>query len=283
MAKHVSTTGPRAIAPAKTDWQRTERDIQRRIDQATLGLGCWRDSDMPDWNKVPFSHYVTNVHEWDRNETWVNWATGITIALVAHPAGEAFTRGMPYAWCKTGKRPMEKETFSMEPVFGRFIASTPRGPKVLVRNGVAAVLGKEYDHAYRPVGVVHRDDAYPRSFTPAPIPCEAIRRIQPMHFRTAQDYLRRLDQILCAMAGVVDMTDELADAEKAAGKEDCQARSYRQSRAYEALEPILTDAMRWSGHTREELEAFHQASPSLAYWLERWQADKRADCSSNAA
>ncbi len=283
MAKHVSTTSPRAIAPAKTDWQRTERKIEQHIERSTLGLGRWRDSDMPDWNKVPFSHYVTNVHEWDRNETWVNWATGITIALVAHPAGEAFTRGMPYAWCKTGKRPMEKETFSMEPVFGRFIASTPRGPKVLVRNGVAAVLGKEYDHAYRPVGVVHRDDAYPRSFTPAPIPCEAIRRIQPMHFRTAQDYLRRLDQILCAMAGVVDMTDELADAEKAAGKEDCQARSYRQSRAYEALEPILTDAMRWSGHTREELEAFHQASPSLAYWLERWQADKRADCSSNAA
>ena len=141
MAKHVSTTSPRSIAPAKTDWQRTERDIQRRIEQATLGLGRWRDSDMPRWNKVPFSHYVTNVHEWERNETWVNWATGITIALVVHPAGEAFTRGTPYAWCKTGKRPLEKETFSIEPVFGRFIANTPRGPKVLVRNGVAAVLG----------------------------------------------------------------------------------------------------------------------------------------------
>ena len=35
MAKHVSTTSPRSIAPAKTDWQRTERDIQRRIEQAT--------------------------------------------------------------------------------------------------------------------------------------------------------------------------------------------------------------------------------------------------------
>jgi hypothetical protein len=74
-----------------------------------------------------------------------------------------------------------------------------------------------------------------------------------MHFGTVQDYLRKLDQILCAMAGVVDMTDELADAEKTAGKEeDCQASAYRQSRAYEVLEPILTDAMRWSGHTREE-------------------------------
>jgi hypothetical protein len=28
--------------------------------------------------------------------------------------------------------------------------------------GGAAVLGKDYDHAYRPVGVVHRDDAFPR-------------------------------------------------------------------------------------------------------------------------
>ncbi len=186
---------------------------------------------------------------------------------------------MPYAWCKTGKRPLEKETFSIEPVFGRFIANTSRGPKVLVRNGVAAVLGKEYDHAYRPVGVVHRDEAYPRSFTPAPIPCEAIRRTQPMHFDTVRDYLGRLNQILCAMAGVVDMTDELADAEKAAGKEDCEARAYRQSRAYEALEPILTDAMRWSGHMREEVEAFHKASPSLAYWLERWKDEKRVDCS----
>ena len=78
MAKHVSTTSPRSTASAKTDWQRTERDIQRRIEQATLGRG--RDSDMPDWNKVAFSHYVTNVHEWDRNETWVNWATGIDLA-----------------------------------------------------------------------------------------------------------------------------------------------------------------------------------------------------------
>ncbi len=209
--------------------------------------------------------------------------TGITIALVVHPAGEAFTRGHPYTWCKTGKRPMEKETFSIEPVFGRFIANTSRGPKVLVRYGVAAVLGKEYDHAFRPVGVVHCDGAFPRSFTPAPIPNEAVRRTQPMHFDTVQDYLRRLDQILCAMAGVVDMTDELAGAEKAAGKEDCEARAYRQSRAYEALEPILTDAMRWSGHIREEVEAFHKASPSLAYWLERWHAEKRADGSRMAA
>jgi hypothetical protein len=238
----------------------------------TLGLGRWRDSDMPDWNKVAFSHYVTNVHEWDRNETWVNWATGITIALVVHPAGEAFTRGTPYAWCKTGKRPLEQETFSIEPVFGRFIANTPRGPKVLVRNGVAAVLGKEYDHAYRPVGIVHRDDAFPRSFTPAPIPGEAVREKQPLSFNALQTYLGKLDQILCAMAGVVDMTDELASAEKAAGKDDHQAQAYRQSRAYEALEPILTDAMRWSSTTCEELAHFLNASPALAYWLERWKA-----------
>jgi hypothetical protein len=64
-----------------TAWQRTERDIQRQIEQATLGLGRWRDSDMPDWNKVPFSHYVTNVHEWDRNETWVNWARASRLPL----------------------------------------------------------------------------------------------------------------------------------------------------------------------------------------------------------
>jgi hypothetical protein len=167
---------------------------------------------------------------------------------------------------------MEKETFSIEPVFGRFIANTPRGPKVLVRNGVAAVLGKEYDHAYRPVGLVHRDDAFPRLFTPAPIPCEAVREKQPLSFNALQTYLGKLDQILCAMAGVVDMTDELASAEKAAGKDDHQAQANRQSRAYEALEPILTDAMRWSSQTREELAHFLNASPALAYWLERWQA-----------
>jgi hypothetical protein len=98
-----------------------------------------------------------------------------------------------------------------------------------------------------------------------------------LSFHTVQDYLGRLDQILCAMAGVVDMTDELAGAEKAAGKEDCQARAYRQSRAYEALEPILTDAMRWSGHIREELAHFLKASPALAYWLERQQLDRAAE------
>jgi len=41
--------------------------------------------------------------------------------------------------------------------------------------------------------------------------------------------------------------------------------------------------MRWSGHIREELEAFHKASPSLVYWLERLHAEKRADCSRAAA
>jgi len=34
---------------------------------------------------------------------------------------------------------------------------------------------------------------------------------------------------------------------------------------------------RWTSHTREELEAFHKASPSLAYWLERWKADRPAE------
>ncbi len=41
--------------------------------------------------------------------------------------------------------------------------------------------------------------------------------------------------------------------------------------------------MRWTGHTRDELGHFLNASPSLAYWLERWQADNRAACSQKAA
>jgi hypothetical protein len=60
-------------------------------------------------------------------------------------------------------------------------------------------------------------------------------------------------------------------------RDDHQARAYRQSRAYEALEPILTDAMRWSSHASEELAHFLTASPSLAYWLKRWQAAKPAE------
>jgi hypothetical protein len=48
------------------------------------------------------------------------------------------------------------------------------------------------------------------------------------------------------------------------GEDDHQAQAYRQSRAYKALEAILTDAMRWSSHTRETPAHFLEGSPSLA-------------------
>jgi hypothetical protein len=41
--------------------------------------------------------------------------------------------------------------------------------------------------------------------------------------------------------------------------------------------------MRCSSYAREELANFLKASPAVTYWLERWQADKRADCSPKAA
>jgi hypothetical protein len=51
------------------------------------------------------------------------------------------------------------------------------------------------------------------------------------------------------------------------------ARVEIEARAYRSLQPILIAAMRESGEVDIELAAYLKQSPSLAYWLKRWQAD----------
>jgi hypothetical protein len=46
-----------------------------------------------------------------------------------------------------------------------------------------------------------------------------------------------------------------------------------EARAYRALQPILNAAMQRSGAVETELADYLKASPVLAYWLARWQAE----------
>ncbi len=161
------------------------------------------------------------------------------------------------------------------PIFGRFIAWTKRGPEVLAGRGKSAVLGGEYVYCFRAVGMVGRGaDLYPRSEIPVPIPSEGERQQQPAEFDVLQHHVKALDQVLCNMADVVDMTDELDDAAKGRGQaDDYAAKARRQARAYKVLDDLVTTALRSSAQVREQLGDFLEASPKLAAYLARWQAD----------
>jgi hypothetical protein len=76
------------------------------------------------------------------------------------------------------------------------------------------------------------------------------------------------------MADVVDMTDELDDAAKGRGQgDDYAAKAGRQARAYKVLDDLVTTALRSSAQVKEQLGDFLEASPKLATYLARWQAD----------
>jgi hypothetical protein len=49
------------------------------------------------------------------------------------------------------------------------------------------------------------------------------------------------------------------------------AREHIEARAYRLLQPIITAAMAQSGRVGTELADYLKASPSLGYWLARWQ------------
>jgi hypothetical protein len=75
---------------------------------------------------------------------------------------------------------------------------------------------------------------------------------------------------------VVDLADELIDAEKKTGDfaEDRLTRVHHEARAYRTLQPILNAAMSQSGEVGTDLAAYLKTSPSLAYWLKHWQASQ---------
>jgi hypothetical protein len=182
----------------------------------------------------------------------------------------------PVLWCNAAHdRNGNSGVYPTAPIFGRFISQTKRGPEVLAGRGKSAVLGADYVYCFRAVGMVGRgSDLYPGSEIPVPIPSECERLQQPAEFDVLQHHIAALDQILCNMADVVDMTDELDDAAKGRGQaDDYAAKVRRQARAYKVLDDLVTTALRSSTQVREQLGDFLEASPRLATYLARWQAD----------
>jgi hypothetical protein len=108
---------------------------------------------------------------------------------------------------------------------------------------------------------------------PVSVPSEIEHQKQPAEFDVLQHVVKALDDTLCNMADVVDMTDELEDAAKKAGGDDADMRAHRQARAYRVLDTIVTAALRQSGIVEQQLADFLAASPTLARYLARWQAE----------
>jgi hypothetical protein len=50
-------------------------------------------------------------------------------------------------------------------------------------------------------------------------------------------------------------------------------RRCRKAHAYEALDHLLTTALDKGETLQRRLADYHKASPELAHWLSRWQAD----------
>jgi len=253
----------------------SDATIERRIQRDTLGLGHWREP--ADWCREPFSHTVTMVADlMGMMDGWQIYNSGVLVTLTVQLLEGPFVRGAPYVWCKAAHdRNGNSGVYPTAPIFGRFIAWTKRGPEVLAGRGKSAVLGGEYVYCFRAVGMVGRGaDLYPRSEIPVPIPSEGERQQQPAEFDVLQHHVKALDQVLCNMADVVDMTDELDDAAKGRGQaDDYAAKARRQARAYKVLDDLVTTALRSSAQVREQLGDFLEASPKLAAYLARWQAD----------
>jgi hypothetical protein len=95
-----------------------------------------------------------------------------------------------------------------------------------------------------------------------------------MEYDVLQQLVKTLDRLLLSMADIEDMTDELDEAaEKAGNAADFEARAHREARAYRALRPMITAAMRGHRDIDEQMTTFLAASPDLAERLARWQAD----------
>jgi predicted nucleic acid-binding Zn-ribbon protein len=82
-----------------------------------------------------------------------------------------------------------------------------------------------------------------------------------------------LDNALQAMANVTELIDDVDDADKRSDNDKYLDRRYRKAPAYEALDHLLTTAIDKNQTLQSRLADYHKASPELAHWLARWQAD----------
>jgi hypothetical protein len=258
-------------AEAVVNRQRRAEDARWRQKEQdeTCGLGYrWERPD--DWDTKPFSHTVTMVEGISAGygTVWSLYNSGVVATLAVHAPGEPYERGHPYVWCKTVRNGNGAPgTYPSAPVFGRFIEATPSGPRVLVANAKAEVLGPEYNQCFCPVGHVGRgEEFFPRSEVPVPVPSQAVRQDLPVQLDALQRAVKSLDDALTAMARTTDMVDELDDHDGGS-----EARHARRAEAYGVLDNLLTMAMQNASNVREGLDECLKASPELAYWLSRWQ------------
>ena len=76
------------------------------------------------------------------------------------------------------------------------------------------------------------------------------------------------------MANVTELIDDVEEADKRSDNDKYLDRRYRKASAYEALDHLLTTALDKSATLQSRLTDYHKASPELAHWLARWQADE---------
>jgi hypothetical protein len=232
---------------------------------------AWREPD--DWRKVPFTHTITQTTCWGLP----HFNPGTSLYLVEDRAP---LRGELFIWCKKSF-----DGFPTAPVWGRFMASTPKGDKVLTTMGAVVVLPlgpgplptkADYAYRFRIVGnryEGHSDREYARSEIPIPVPTSAETIEPAAAFDLLQHGVKALDNALQAMANVTELIDDVDDADKRSDNDKYLDRRYRKAQAYEALDHLLTTALDKSATLQSRLADYHKASPELAHWLSRWQAD----------
>jgi hypothetical protein len=172
--------------------KKRERRYPKIKDRDYFGVfPDWREPD--DWRKVPFSHTITQTTCYGIP----HFNPGTSLYLVEDRAP---MRGEMFIWCQKSF-----DGFPTAPVWGRFMASTPKGDKVLTTMGAVVVLPlgpgplptkADYAYRFRIVGSWyegHADREYARSEIPIPIPTAAEREDQAVEFDVLQHHVKALD------------------------------------------------------------------------------------------
>jgi hypothetical protein len=166
----------------------------------------WRPTD--DWCKVPFTHTITQTTCWGIP----HFNPGTSLYLVEDHAPAP---GELFIWCQKSF-----DGFPTAPVWGRFMASTPKGDKLLTTMGDVVVLPlgpgplpTKTDYAYRFRIVGNRYEGFgdrlcARSEIPIPVPTTGETIDPAMAFDMVQHAVKQLDVLLGNMSDVSDMADD---------------------------------------------------------------------------
>jgi hypothetical protein len=106
-----------------------------------------------------------------------------------------------------------------------------------------------------------------------PIPSSLVRQDQPAAFDLLQHGVKALDNALQAMANVTELIDDVHEADKRSDTDKYLDRRYRKAQALRGPGPSADNGARQERNATETLADYHQASPELAHWLARWQAE----------